>query len=371
MSDDAPLSASPPPRTPVPVALALVGPGHVGQALLRQVTAAGPRLRLEGRADLRVVALAASRRMRLSREFADPVAAVASEAGEATDLDALARHLRGVAADTGAVPVLVDCTASDDLADRYEAWLGAGVHVVTPNKHAGAGPLSRYRGIRRAMRTGGGRWRYEATVGAGLPVVGTLQDLLATGDELLAVEGVLSGTLAYLLSEREAGRPFSVSVPRARELGYTEPDPREDLSGMDVARKMVILAREAGATAEVSQVRLEGLVPPALSEGTVADFMERLEILDAALEARLAELHQPGHVIRYVGRYTPAEGLRVGPVALPEHHPFAALGPTGNAVAFTTRRYASTPLSVQGPGAGPDVTAAAVFADLLRVAESA
>ncbi|CAN5645582.1 hypothetical protein BH23GEM11_BH23GEM11_06990 [soil metagenome] len=365
------------------MALALVGPGHVGQALLRQVAAAGPGLRLAGRADFRVVALAASRRMRLSREFADPVAAVArlrggvkgsgdaTEAGETTELDALAFHLHEVAAGSGAVPILVDCTASDELANRYEDWLASGIHVVTPNKHAGAGPLTRYRAIGKAARAGGARWRYEATVGAGLPVVGTLQDLLATGDELLAVEGVLSGTLAYLLSEREAGRPFSVSVPRARELGFTEPDPREDLSGMDVARKMVILARESGATAEVSQVQLEGLVPPALAGGGVTAFMSRLGEMDAALEELFAPLQRPDHVIRYVGRYTPGESLHVGPVALPGRHPFAALGSTGSAVALTTRRYASSPLTIQGPGAGPEVTAAAVFADLLRVAESA
>ena len=370
-------SVSPPPgrRVAPPAAVAVVGPGQVGRALLEQMVAAGPRLRESGRAEIRVVALATSRRMRLSHEFADPLAAAEAlrdpdAPAEETDLVRLALHLRRVASESGARPILVDATASDALAERYAAWLEAGIHIVTPNKHAGAGPLLRHRRILRAARAGGTHWRYEATVGAGLPVLSTLQDLVATGDEVVAVEGLLSGSLAFLLSAWEGGEPLSRSLPRARELGYTEPDPREDLSGMDVARKLVILAREAGASLELGQVRVEGLVPDALAAGDTEAFLQRLDLLDAALSPRLEALRSPGHVIRFVGRYTPSGGAFAGPVALPPDHPFAALGPTGSAVAFTTRRYHPDPLTIHGPGAGPEVTAGGIFADILRVVEA-
>jgi len=355
--------------------VALVGAGQVGRALLGQLVAAGPELRRQGRAEIRVVALATSRRMRLSREFADPVAAAEAlrdpaAPAEDTDLVSLALHLRRVASETGARPILVEATASDALADRYPAWLEAGLNLVTPSKQAGAGPLQRYRRILRAAREGGTRWRYEATVGAGLPVLSTLQDLLATGDEVVAVEGLLSGSLSFLLSEWERGEPFARSVPRARELGFTEPDPREDLSGLDVARKLVILAREAGSSLELGQVRVEGLVPDALATGDTEGFLRQLDRLDAALSPRLEALRAPGHVVRFVARYSSSRGAEAGLVALPPGHPFASLGPTGSAVAFTTRRYQPTPLTIHGPGAGPEVTAGGIFADLLRVLEA-
>lgn len=379
--------------SPPRLVLGLLGPGQVGSALLRQIHAAAPRLRDEGRADLRVAALATSRRMRRSRDFADPVHAARAlreggdregregggggdAAGEELQLDTLAAHLRETADEIGGVPILVDATASDEVADRYAGWLAAGIHLVTANKRGGSGPLDRYRRIRRSAREGGTRWRYEATVGAGLPVLSTLQDLLATGDEVVAIEGVLSGTLAFLLSAWEAGEPFSEAVARARTLGYTEPDPRDDLSGMDVARKLVILAREAGGSLELGQLRVEGLVPEELRDGSAASFLARLEALDGPVGRRLGALAGGGEEpeaadglrrVRYLARYRPGGEAEVGPVALPATHPLALLGPTGNAVAFTTRRYDALPLVIQGPGAGPEVTAAGIFADLLRI----
>lgn len=352
--------------------LGLLGPGQVGSAFLRQVAAAAPRLRDDGHLEVGVAALATSRHMRLSRTFADPVHAAErlrdQGEGDPADLPALAHHLLEVARSEGALPLLVDTTASEGVADRYAGWLARGIHLVTANKRAGAGPMARYRDVRRGARDGGSRWRYEATVGAGLPVISTLRELLLTGDEVLAVEGVLSGTLAFLLSAWEAGSTFSGAVERARGLGYTEPDPREDLSGLDVARKLVILAREAGSTLELGQVAVEGFVPPALQEGTVEGFLGRMEEMDAPVGGRLGSMASAGHGVRYLARWEPGKGGVVGPAPLPESHPLARLGPTGNAVAFTTRRYRELPLVIQGPGAGPEVTAAGIFADLLRVA---
>ena len=162
--------------------------------------------------------------------------------------------------------MILDCSASDSVAAHYPAWLSAGIHVITPNKHAGAGPFERYAAIRAAATDGAARFRYEATVGAGLPIIQTLRDLLDTGDELLAVDGIFSGTLAWLFNRFDGTQPFSDLVRDAHTLGYTEPDPRDDLSGIDVARKLVILAREAGWTLSLQDVIIESLVPAELKD---------------------------------------------------------------------------------------------------------
>jgi bifunctional aspartokinase / homoserine dehydrogenase 1 len=369
----------PPPR---PVILGLLGPGQVGLALLRQIqTHGGPRFRF--------MALANSRGMRLmppgTLGFHDPVAvaealandpAATAPEGEATlpDPERMGRHLVEAARAVGGIPVLLETSASPLPAEHYATWLGMGVHLATPNKHAGAGPLSRWKAMVRAAGQAGTLWRYEATVGAGLPVIASLQDLLATGDRLTGVEGSLSGTLTYLLSEWSRGVPFSESIPRAQALGYTEPDPREDLSGMDVARKVVILAREAGFPLELSEVRVESLVPASLAAGSVEDFLGRLPELDTLLGARLESLRAEGGagaVLRVLGRFSSEGGATVGPVAIGPTHPFASLGTIESGVRFTTTRYARYPLAIQGPGAGPEVTAAGVFADLLRIVAEA
>jgi len=348
--------------SPQTLSIGLVGPGKVGAALLAQIEAARPRLLREHRLDLRVRAVASSGRMWLGE--ADGAASWPDRARAPCDFDAFTRHVR---AEHLPHALVLDCSASDAVADRYAGWLGAGIHVATPNKHAGAGPRTRWQAIRDAARDGA-RFRYEATVGAGLPVISTLRDLLDTGDELVAVEGILSGTLAWLFNRYDGGQPFSALVAEARGLGYTEPDPRDDLSGTDVARKLVILAREAGVGLDLGDVEVESLVPAELRAVTVEDFMHELPRFDAAIAARHARAHAARRVLRYVARLDAAGRARVGLVELPGDHAFAHLRLTDNVVQFTTRRYRDNPLVVQGPGAGPEVTAAGVFADLLRVA---
>ena len=214
----------------------------------------------------------------------------------------------------------------------------------------------------------GAHYLYETTVGAALPIVQTLRDLVQTGDEIVEIEGILSGTLSYLFNIFDGTRSFSSLVARAKELGYTEPDPRDDLSGMDVARKIVILAREIGMTLELPDVEVRSLVPEALQSGTPEDFLAALPKYDADVEALRRAAAEKGEVLRFVGRVGRDGRASVALRAYPTSHPFARIQLTDNIVLFRTARYSDNPLVVQGPGAGGDVTAAGVFADLLRLA---
>nr|WP_158880776.1 homoserine dehydrogenase [Rhodanobacter sp. L36] len=353
------------------LAVGLIGPGRVGSALLAQLRAAQPRLRESG-LDLQLCGVAASRRMWLDCD--DPELNHAGHQHHAEraqiwrpgNLDEFAAHVRG---DDGRHALLIDCSASDVVAGHYASWLAAGLHVVTPNKQAGSGSLDRWKSIRAACAERA-RFRYEATVCAGLPVVQTLRDLLDTGDELLAVEGMFSGTLAWLCNRYNGTQPFSVLVREAHALGYTEPDPRDDLSGLDVARKLVILAREAGWLLSLEDVDLQSLVPAELAALPLDAFMSRLRELDAPMAAKLAEARAEGGVLRHVAHLDGHGRASVRLTVLPSTHAFAHTRLTDNIVQFSTRRYCDNPLSVQGPGAGPEVTAAGVFTDLLRIAES-
>jgi len=348
------------------LAVGLVGPGRVGSALLDQLRTAQPRLARSG-LELRLCAVAASRRMWLDAD--DPELNGRHDSAQTwrpSNLDEFAAHLRG---DDRRHALVIDCSASEAVASRYPEWLAAGMHVVTPNKLASSGPLPRLHAIHAACGSGA-RFRYEATVCAGLPVVQTLRDLLDTGDALLAVEGMFSGTLAWLCNRHDGSRPFSEWVHEAHALGYTEPDPRDDLSGLDVARKLVILAREAGWSLSLDDVDVQSLVPDELARLPADQAMEQLQLLDAPMARHLADAQAQGCVLRHVASLDAKGHASVRLAQLPASHPFAHTRLTDNVVQFTTHRYRDNPMLVQGPGAGPEVTAAGVFADLLRIAEA-
>lgn len=363
--------------SPATLSVGLLGPGNVGRALLAQFADALPRFagepKLEHRLDLRLRAVGGSRRMVLADGHLDPdtvADALGRDGahGEALDLDRFVAHVR---AEHLPHALIVDCTGSDAVAARYPEWLAMGIHIVTPSKHAGSGAWTRYRAIRDAERRGG-LFRYEATVGAGLPVIQTLRSLLDTGDALTGIEGILSGTLAWLFNRYDGSVPFSQLVAEARGLGYTEPDPRDDLSGVDVARKLVILAREAGGALSLEDVEIENLVPEALRALPLEDFLARLDELDAPMRARLDAARAQGRGLRYLAQLECVDGrarvARVG-LAMPEPgHASLHSRLTDNLIQFRTRRYAHNPLVVQGPGAGADVTAAGVFGDILAIA---
>jgi aspartokinase/homoserine dehydrogenase 1 len=351
--------------SPNTLSIGLIGPGTVGRVLLAQIATQIDRLR-ELNLDLRVRGIASSTRMLLEEKSIDlsrwqeRMAA----AGEPLDMQKFVNHVQ-----TDYVPhsVIIDCTASAEVAGCYRDWLSRGIHIVTPNKKANSGTLTYYRSLQDAKRAAGTHYLYEATVGAGVPVIQTLRDLRGTGDDITQIEGIFSGTLAYLFNVFDGSESFSSIVRAARAKGYTEPDPREDLSGIDVARKLIILGREMGLTLEISDVQGEGLVPEALTQCSVEEFMERLPQSDAAMAAALADARKKNQVLRYVGRIDADGKATVGLMRLDGKHPFANIALTDNVVRFATRRYCDNPLIVQGPGAGPEVTAGGVFSDLLRL----
>ena len=351
--------------SPNTLSIGLIGPGTVGRVLLAQIATQVERLRALN-LDLRVRGIAGSKRMLLAESAIDLAhwAEQFAAAGEPLDLEKFANHCQ---ADYIPHTVLIDCTASADVAGRYHDWLGRGIHMVTPNKKANSGPLPYYRSLQEIRRAAGTHYLYEATVGAGLPVIQTLRDLRETGDDITRIEGIFSGTLAYLFNVYDGTESFSSIVRAAKQKGYTEPDPRDDLSGMDVARKLIILAREMGLTLEMSDVQVTGLVPKALANASVEEFMQRLPEFDDEMAALLEDAVKKNQVLRYVGRIDSNGQATVRLTHLDAKHAFANIALTDNVVRFATRRYCDNPLIVQGPGAGPEVTAAGVFSDLLRL----
>jgi len=352
--------------SPHTVSIGLIGPGTVGAVLLEQLASQRERLLHDFHLDLRVRGILTSKRMLLS----DTSLSVNDwrarcEKSPPADLAAFEEHVH---AEHLPHAVILDCSASDAVAAQYPRWLAAGIHIATPNKKANSGSLELYTRVVEARRAAGSHYLYEATVGAGLPIIVTLRDLRETGDEIRRIEGIFSGTLAYLFNVWDGKEPFSAVVRDAKAKGFTEPDPRDDLSGMDVARKLVILGREMGLKLELSDVALEGLIPPQLATCPPDEFMARLTELDAPMLARLESARKVNRVLRYVAALDAASGrASVGLVELERSHPFANINLTDNIVQFVTSRYHQNPLVVQGPGAGPAVTAGGVFADLLRV----
>jgi len=353
--------------SPHTISIGLIGPGTVGRVMLEQIASQRIRLREEFKLDLRIRGLLGSKRMLLADSDLD-LRNWRSQYDDSPVPSDLKRFVEHVQTDYLPHTVLLDCTASAEIAKHYPQWLESGIHIVTPNKKANSADLAFYRRLREARHSGSSHYLYEATVGAGLPVIQTLRDLRETGDEITSVEGIFSGTLAYLFNVYDGKTPFSDIVRDARQRGYTEPDPRDDLSGTDVARKLIILGREMGLGLEMSDVKVESLVPAGLETGSIDEFMTRLPQYDAAMRQRYENARARGKVLRYVAKVTADGQASVGLAELDLKHAFANIALTDNVVRYATQRYSNNPLIVQGPGAGPEVTAAGVFADLLRIA---
>lgn len=356
--------------SPQTVSIGLVGAGKVGAEFLSQLLQEQERLRVEANIDLRVRAIANSKSMLLSergidlRTWRDQL----DQQGGALDLRSLQAHIKAEHLPHAA---MIDTTASEDVGRLHAAWLRSGIHVMTANKLANADGLELHQELRNATQSGNSRYFYEATVGAGLPVIKVLEDLRQTGDRVHTIEGVFSGTLAFLFNSFDGSVPFSELVHKAWKMGYTEPDPREDLSGNDVARKLVILARDMGLDINVSDIQLEGLMSDEVRNLTDASDMsamfQAMARSDDDMAQRLKSAQDNNCVLRFVGHLEENGTAFVGLRELPADHSFAHTNLTDNVIQFTTDRYADNPLVLQGPGAGTEVTAAGVFADLLRL----
>lgn len=352
------------------VDIALLGVGTVGGALLRQLAAAQDDLQKSHDLDLRLVAVASSRHMLRDRDGldlsdVDGLIRTLREDGQSFHADA---WLQGLRIRSGALRVLVDCTASEKTADLFAPALEAGVAVVSANKKPFSGPSADFEALQAANRDGRAALFFETTAGAGLPVLSTLKALRATGDTVQRVDAVLSGTLNAIMDRLSADLPFSQAVRQAYDEGLTEPNPYDDLSGSDVMRKLCIIARLCGHAVEPDAVSVEPLLPADPWATIDLDGMwQRLPELDADFEARRAAAEADGCRLRYVASIDQDGTAQVSTQAVASDHPAYGLTGPDNLVAFTTARYAS-PLVVRGPGAGPDVTAAGVFADILAAA---
>lgn len=349
------------------LSIGLIGPGIIGQTTLKQLSERKEWLQKKYKVDLRVRAIANSSKMSLElKEFQSQEQMLMwLNNSQALDYNLFQSHVK-----SEGIPhsVILDCTASDEMASLYPQWMESGIHIITPNKKAGSGSMERYQKIQSLQEDGKSLFYYEATVGAGLPIITTLRDLVQTGDEIISIEGIISGTLSYIFSKFSQSVPFSHIVLSAKQMGFTEPDPRDDLNGMDVARKLVILAREAGMLLSLDSVPTESLVSEELkSIKSTDEFMSRLPELDSLMEQKRARAESQNKVLRYTGVLNADGTARVGLNEYSKDHPFARVKGTDNILSFKTKRYNQQPLFIQGPGAGPEVTASAIFADLLRL----
>ncbi|HYG19819.1 MAG TPA: bifunctional aspartate kinase/homoserine dehydrogenase I, partial [Ohtaekwangia sp.] len=344
----------------------LVGTGLIGNSLITMIRDQFEKLARENLLEINVVAVANSKKMLFQEEglSLDECVDAMKASGEPMEMERFVEKMIALNLPNG---IFVDCTSSEEVTGFYEPILAANISIVTPNKKANSGPMEKYRRLKQTAFKRGVKFLYETNVGAGLPVLNTMNDLLLSGDKVISIEGVLSGTLNFIFSSFGEGMKFSDVVREAKDKGYTEPDPRDDLSGMDVARKILILSRETGLPFELTDITVENLVPAdCQGDITVEEFFRRLAGHDDAFEKLRGAAAARKEKLRYLAV------LRNGKVqvelgSVPEQHPFYSLSGSDNIILLTTERYHERPMVIRGPGAGAAVTAAGVFADIIRI----
>lgn len=350
------------------VHLFMVGVGLIGSTLIRQIRRQSNYLREKQSLEVRIVGLANSRKMLFNAEgiALDRWRETLDELGSPMEIGAYIRRMNELNLSNS---IFLDNTANKHITEHYHQILDASISISTPNKIAASGPYTQFKALKDHAERRGVQFLYETNVGAGLPVISTLQDLIGAGDEILQIQGVLSGSLSYLFNNLQDGQTFSRVVQNAAELGLTEPDPREDLSGDDVLRKLVILARETGLPLEAADVAVEPLLPPALFGAPDVDaFYRLLKAEDEAWKQRVEAAGRKHTRLRFIAALDrKARKAHIGLREVKADSPFFALEGSDNMIVFTTARYRDRPLVVRGPGAGADVTAAGVFAEVLKI----
>ncbi len=347
--------------------LFIVGTGLIGGTLLRQILNQKFFLADEYAINVNIIGLANSRNMYVDKDGIDPSGweAVLSSEGKRTNLNKFINVIKELNLPNS---IFVDCTASDEVVERYKEILDSSISIVTPNKRANSSGYEYYSELKQAALKHNVKFLYETNVGAGLPVINTIKDLVSSGDHIYKIEGVLSGTLSYIFNSFIDGTSFSEIVIEAREKGYTEPDPREDLEGTDVARKLLILAREVGLKMELDDIKVENLVPEPLRKiKSVEQFFVKLKSHDKEFERRRREAQERNNILRYIARLE-NNNAEISLQEVGRNHPFFSLTGSDNILAFTTKHCDGKPIVIKGPGAGADVTAAGVFADIIRIA---
>lgn len=346
--------------------LFLIGTGLVGGTLLFQLHQQINKLLSDHHLDIRLVGIANSKKKLFQSDGLEIQCAKEALHRSATTMD-LNSYFETMVRLNLPNSILIDCTSSEEVTHHYSTALGASISVVTPNKKANSASHKQYWQLKSLAKKRGAKFLYETNVGAGLPVINTLNDLLLSGDRILSIEGVLSGTLNYIFSSFDGKKPFSAIVKEAKEKGYTEPDPRDDLSGMDVARKILILARETGMPLELSDIAVQNLVPEnCRGIESVEAFFIKLEEHDKDFQLLMEKASAKKEKLRYkaiVENNTAFVRLE----SVGESHPFYSLSGSDNIILITTERYRERPLVIRGPGAGAEVTAAGVFADVIRI----
>lgn len=343
----------------------LVGTGLIGQALIKMIATQQRKLRGDNELDIQVHGLANSRFMAFHEDGFD--LQNPPQLGQGDSKMNLEKFIQKMEEMNFSNSVFVDCTASQEVADAYSRILEAKVAIVTPNKKANSGSMLQYKALKKIAKKRGVKFLYETNVAAGLPVINTLQDLMLSGDRVIRIQAVLSGSMNFIFSELEKGAPFSEVVQVAKEKGYTEPDPRDDLSGMDVARKILILGREAEQELEFDSINIQSMVPADCKETvSVDEFFQKLKGHDSEFANLLAEASSKGEKLRFMATLENGKAY-VGLNSLPLAHPFSGLQGSDNMILLTTERYHDRPMIIRGPGAGADVTAAGVFADVIRI----